>query len=529
MNDSSAQPLRVPARLVLASICGLWVTYFLLTTLRGALLGYDFSWPFVSRRLLVTGGSMAVTALFWPLLVALARRPLWNRVALAMLAGLPAALLLTLINSWAFADLDHQARLRDQQEETQLRREQGVNILDDGEGNVVEMGNGRMRIRSDDGALVEFRDGKLTVRDGKPSPVHTPDAPIAPDPPAPPLPPPAPPPPPVNGEAVSPVPPAPPEPPALPEPPQRAAPSEPAAAPVRVVRVVRSERSASERAPSAPQSAPAATASAASSLAPVPKVRVESSFWDEYADMAIGRYFLLLAWMALYFALEAAQQARAAERREGDYRRAAQAAELRSLRYQINPHFLFNTLNSLSALVLTGKQDAAETMIQTLSTFYRRSLTGDSTGDVSLEEEIGLQRLYLEIEAVRFPERLRTVINVPLALAHAQVPGMILQPLVENSIKYGVAASRNPVTVTITAHTESDRLVLTVSDDGPGVPSGQDGCGIGLANVRDRLHARFDGKASLEAGPRIEGGYATVIRLPMSHGDEPRDPANADR
>lgn len=207
-------------------------------------------------------------------------------------------------------------------------------------------------------------------------------------------------------------------------------------------------------------------------------------------------------------------------------------AQLKMLHYQINPHFLFNTLNSLSALVLTGKSAAAEQMIQTLSVFYRRSLTSDPTGDVSLEEEIGLQKLYLEIEAVRFPERLRPAFEVPLALADALVPGMILQPLVENSIKYAVAASRTPVTVTIAARAEGDMLVLSVSDDGPCTEPGgatQDGCGIGLANVRDRLRARFDGAASIEAGPQLDGGFRTVIRLPLLRRGHDRDPAHPDR
>ena len=196
--------------------------------------------------------------------------------------------------------------------------------------------------------------------------------------------------------------------------------------------------------------------------------------------------------------------------------RACSAAELRSLRYQVNPHFLFNTLNSLSAMVMTGKAEAAETMIQTLSNFYRRSLTGDPTGDLSLEEEIGLQKLYLDIEAVRFPERLRSTWDIPAELAEAQLPGMILQPLIENSVKYAVAASRKAVTITIAAREEFGRLVLSVTDDGPGQPArSEQGHGIGLANVRDRLAARFGDAASLASGPGEARGWRTVVRLPL--------------
>lgn len=254
----------------------------------------------------------------------------------------------------------------------------------------------------------------------------------------------------------------------------------------------------------------------ADQLAALQKKFAEQALWRQLTDIAIGRYFLLLAWAALYFAMVTAQQARAAERREGEYRRAAKTAELRSLRYQVNPHFLFNTLNSLSALVMTGKGQAAETMIQSLSSFYRRSLAEDPTGDVALDQEVALQRAYLEIEAARFPDRLVTDLDVPEALEDARVPGMILQPLVENAVKYAVTPTRNAVTVTIAAREEYGRLVIEVRDNGPGAPhSGRPGFGIGLANVRDRLEARYGQDASLAAGPDADGGWRAVLRLPL--------------
>jgi LytS/YehU family sensor histidine kinase len=215
------------------------------------------------------------------------------------------------------------------------------------------------------------------------------------------------------------------------------------------------------------------------------------------------------------------EKARAAERREGAYRRAAKAAELRSLRYQVNPHFLFNTLNSLSALVLTGKTQAAERMIQQLSTFYRHSLADDPTADVPLREEFALQRLYLDIEAVRFPHRLRATYDLPPALEDARVPGMILQPLVENSVKHAVAPTSGRVHITLSAREEYGRLVLTVSDDGDGSSPRHGvkaGHGIGLANVRERLEARFGVAASIvsDRGPE---GYSTELRMPILRGE----------
>lgn len=233
-------------------------------------------------------------------------------------------------------------------------------------------------------------------------------------------------------------------------------------------------------------------------------------------ELAFSRYFMMLAWASLYFALVAVAQVRAAERREQEFRNAAKAAELRSLRYQVNPHFLFNTLNSLSALVMTGKAERAERMIQTISRFYRHSLADEPTSDVRLDDEFDLQRLYLDIEAVRFPDRLRSTLDLPAELADARVPGMILQPLIENSVKYAVSPLNRPVTIIVEAREEFDRLVITVSDDGPGVPEGNvPGFGIGLANVRDRLEARFGQDVTLTSGP-VPGGYKSEIRIPLT-------------
>jgi signal transduction histidine kinase len=241
-----------------------------------------------------------------------------------------------------------------------------------------------------------------------------------------------------------------------------------------------------------------------------------ADFWRKLLDVALGRYFLLLAWATTYFALLAGVQARAAQAREEQFRSAAKAAELRSLRYQVNPHFLFNTLNSLSALVMTGKAERAETMIQTISRFYRHSLATEPTADVALKDEFDLQKLYLEIEAVRFPDRLVCVFDLPHDLEEARVPGMILQPLVENSVKYAISAVARPVTITLAAREELGQLVITVSDDGPGVPQGAShGFGIGLANVRDRLEARFGPDIGFVSGS-VPGGYRTEIRIPLT-------------
>jgi len=169
--------------------------------------------------------------------------------------------------------------------------------------------------------------------------------------------------------------------------------------------------------------------------------------------------------------------------------------------------------------VLTGKTAAAERMIQTISTFYRRSLADDPTSDVPLREEFALQKLYLDIETVRFPDRLKAEYDLPDALSGALVPGMILQPLVENSVKHAVAPASRKVTITLSAREEYGRLVVTVADDGAGAvreaARPRDGFGIGLSNVHDRLAARFGDEASIVSGP-TSAGYATQIRIPLA-------------
>ena len=249
----------------------------------------------------------------------------------------------------------------------------------------------------------------------------------------------------------------------------------------------------------------------------LPPERFKPSPMMEIAEVAITRYFFLIAWAALYVAMGFAGAVQIAERRTAEFARAAQSAELRALRYQVNPHFLFNTLNSLSALVMTGRRDKAEAMIMSLSTFYRTSLSGEPSEDVTLADEIALQRLYLDIEAVRFPDRLTFDVDLPDALGSARVPGLILQPLVENAVKHGVSRTTQPVAITITAAIQDGALEVTVCDSGPGSGSapGVEDHGIGLANVRDRLAARFGDAARLEAGPNQKGGWRSAICLPL--------------
>jgi LytS/YehU family sensor histidine kinase len=235
-------------------------------------------------------------------------------------------------------------------------------------------------------------------------------------------------------------------------------------------------------------------------------------------DSSFAWFFLFAAWAAFYVAMSFARQLRAADRHAALLAREAQEAQLRALRYQINPHFLFNTLNSLSSLVLSKRTETAERMLLNLSTFFRATLSADPTADVPLEEEIKLQRLYLDIEQIRFPERLTVEIEVPDELLDAWVPVLILQPVIENAVKYGVARSRGSVTVRLSAYEEAGRLHIKVKDNGEGaaVEGGDDSTGVGLKNVCDRLIARFGDRAGCLHGPDPDGGYTVHLYLPVA-------------
>jgi len=238
------------------------------------------------------------------------------------------------------------------------------------------------------------------------------------------------------------------------------------------------------------------------------------------ADSSVTWFFFFAAWSAFYLATLAQAQALGAQRRAAEAEAAARAAQVRALRYQVNPHFLFNTLNSLSSLVMTGRAEKAEEMLLALSTFFRTSLSLDPSADVTLAEEIDLQRLYLVIEKVRFPSRLKVEIDIPEALESARLPALILQPLVENAIKYGISPTRETVTLSIKAADLGDgRFEIIVANTGkPDSHPEQDpadSTGVGLTNVCQRLNARFGAQAKCEFGPLPKGGYQVRLTLPL--------------
>ena len=244
------------------------------------------------------------------------------------------------------------------------------------------------------------------------------------------------------------------------------------------------------------------------------------------ADGTATWYFLLAAWCAFFIAMTQQHRTRITELRLAEAETAAHAAQVRALRYQVNPHFLFNTLNSLSSLVMSGRSDRAENMLMALSTFFRTSLSIDPSADVSLAEEIALQKLYLDIEKVRFPERLEVDIDIPEELEQARVPALILQPLVENAIKYGVSQTTARVKLSIRGRfLDGGRMQLDVINRAVGGPTRKvppipthTGTGLGLANVSQRLEAHFGKRADCRFGP-IEGGYEVSLAMPLEEDD----------
>ncbi len=198
-------------------------------------------------------------------------------------------------------------------------------------------------------------------------------------------------------------------------------------------------------------------------------------------------------------------------------RLAAQLSEARlgALRMQLNPHFLFNSLNAITVLVRDQNTAAASRMLELLSDVLREVLRAEPGHETTLAKELEFIERYLAIEQVRFSDRLRPSVEVDPAIAVAAVPRFILQPLVENALRHGIARRSGAGSLQVTARREGVVLVLTVRDDGPGLlPDIPVSSGVGLANTRARLAALYGEQANLEIRNEQSGGVAAIVRLP---------------
>jgi len=192
-------------------------------------------------------------------------------------------------------------------------------------------------------------------------------------------------------------------------------------------------------------------------------------------------------------------------------------AQLDALRRQIEPHFLFNTLNSVAGLVREQKNDAAVSMIAGLSDFLRRVLEGSTRQEVPLGEEMEFTNRYLEIQKVRFAERLQLSVDVPRQLCSARVPSLILQPMVENAIKHGIAKRAQGGSIRISASRCDGTLTLSVCNDGPSLPVDWEMTrpGIGISNVRTRLQSLYGDAFQLNMRNQDVGGVEVTVSLPF--------------
>jgi two-component system, LytTR family, sensor kinase len=197
-------------------------------------------------------------------------------------------------------------------------------------------------------------------------------------------------------------------------------------------------------------------------------------------------------------------------------------AQLDALRRQIEPHFLFNTLNAVAGLVREGRNDAAVGMIAGLSDFLRRVLQGPTEQQVPLGEEMEFTQKYLDIQKVRFAERLQLSVDVPRELYPAQVPSLILQPMVENAVKHGIAKRAQGGAIRIAASRSDGMLTLRVSNDGPSLPADWDvdgetaRPGIGMSNVRTRLRSLYGDAFELRMRNQDAGGVEVSVSLPFA-------------
>lgn len=253
----------------------------------------------------------------------------------------------------------------------------------------------------------------------------------------------------------------------------------------------------------------------------------ELTFWEWYFRV-LARFFVwgfLLYWVvqAGAHAVRWFRQSREQELAASELEARLAGAQLRALKMQLHPHFLFNTLHSIGVLVRKNERTSALEMLSGLADLLRHSLDNVDRQEVTLKEELEFLERYLEIEQIRFRDRLRVRFEVDAGAYDAAVPNLILQPLVENAVRHGVAPSVSPRTVEIGARRRGDRLVLAVTDDGPGMPEGWDpgeAAGVGLRNVRSRLEKLYGDRAELEFVSEAGEGVSATVVLPFRRLEE---------
>lgn len=246
-------------------------------------------------------------------------------------------------------------------------------------------------------------------------------------------------------------------------------------------------------------------------------------FWSQIAIEWLSWIFITLPFgVAVYLCVVGIEHATRyfVEAREREVQVARLSEQLSGARFaalqaQLNPHFLFNTLNTITVLVRDNDRAAAVNIIEHLSELLRRTLTRHRANEVTLGEELDLVRQYVAIEQARFSDRLRPEFRIPDSLLTAAVPSFALQHLVENAIRHGIARHPDAGLLLVTAERAGDILLIAVVDDGVGIdPTAPTPPGHGIENTRERLRALYGDRASLEIATRSEGGTIATLRVP---------------
>jgi two-component system LytT family sensor kinase len=238
-------------------------------------------------------------------------------------------------------------------------------------------------------------------------------------------------------------------------------------------------------------------------------------------DGLLYHTLVLLTWSLLYLGARHYWALVAERERSLRAESLAREARLLALRYQIGPHFLFNALNAISTLVVTDRKADANAMISRLADLLRVSLQPPENGMIPLRAELDIVRSYVEIERVRFADRLAVDIDVDASVLDVPVPAMILQPVVENAVRHAVAMRDEPTTVTITARIGAGGLVLSVDDDGPGLVGARSGLGVGLTNTQARLTEAYGDAHGFAAGALPNGGFRVEMTVPTGSSPSP--------
>jgi LytS/YehU family sensor histidine kinase len=255
--------------------------------------------------------------------------------------------------------------------------------------------------------------------------------------------------------------------------------------------------------------------------------------WADFGGWYFSSFLVYLCWVALYYGnkyyyraqkeqkdrLEAIARVKEEQLKRMQAEADARASQLGMLRYQLNPHFLFNTLNTVNALIRTGENRTAQRMVARLGDFLRYSLDNDPALMIPLEQEVEALMRYLDIEKIRFGERLELAFDIEGEAARAMVPSLLLQPLVENSIKHAIAANEAGGKIGLGAKIVERDLVLEVTDTGSGdatpPPLIGKGRGVGLENTLQRLKTLYNDAYAFDIQPRSRSGLRITIRIPF--------------